>query len=279
MILNFEYVNPLDNNDDINLSNNYKINNYSKLLKEVSNYDTICLIDLDEIPITIKNRDYIRELYLNEDIIYPAIKNLNDKIENKNKQTLEIYKSKNDTVKKITNGEEDIIKDDVDIYSIDFIIYDFTENECDIQRIFNEFKLNNNTPFLKYNTKKRDCVYKIFKPNYYGEKSDINVDLFKSWKVEDFSSKETENFLTEPSIIFKIKYEKYLYFTLIINTKNNILVKFNIANLEGYEKIDYKNITKINIEKLFSKIHEFFGEFEFGDQIILKITKNFKAQF
>ena len=275
--LNFEYINPLDNLDENNLSNNYKVNNYSKLLKELSKQVTICLIDLDEIPKSIKNRDYLKELYLNEDIIYPAIKNLKDKIDVENEQTIEIYKNKNDIVKELTNEKENINKNDIDIYCIDFIIYDFTENECDIQRIFNEFKLNNEVPFLKYNTKKRDCVYKIFKPNYYGEISDVNVDLFKSWKVEDFSNKETENFLTEPSVIFKIKYEEYLYFTLIINIKNNIMVKFNIANLDGYEKIDYKNIKKINIEKLFLKINDFFGKFEFLESNNLKkLQSNFK---
>ena len=118
------------------------------------------------------------------------------------------------------------------ISELTLLYTNFLVNECDIQKIFNTIKLDGNVVFSKISMRRKKHYYKIFKPKYFGDGADITKKQFNSWRNIEFTSKEKELFDTNAFIVFKILYSKNNYITLLINQKNQILIKLESDKIE-----------------------------------------------
>ena len=65
------------------------------------------------------------------------------------------------------------------IFDLTLLFTNFLINECDIQKIFNSVKLDENVVFSKISMRRKKHYFKIFKPT--GDEAVISQKKFSSW--------------------------------------------------------------------------------------------------
>lgn len=220
---------------------------------------TLFLYSKKDVEDNLENED-IREI-LSKYFLDITTSDSKDKIQKKLLGDFSIYEPDELSEKfqeKYSRGINDFISNKMT--EISFLINNYQITECDVQKIFNMISLDEKTVFSKISIRRKKQYYKIFKPKYFGDEANISRKQFVSWRLVEFSSKEKEVFDISSFVHFKILYLGNEYISILINSKNQILVKAQSKLLEleklktcifsFLEKLKKDNDCFRNVEKI-----------------------------